>query len=85
MKLKTLKDFRKIGIAHKGHFRKRDIPKLMDELYNEIKVEAIKWVKEARKFEDECVDREDFRTAKFHGGYARGLTTFINIKEEDLK
>lgn len=50
-----------------------------------LKKEAIKWVKKARKFEDECVEREDYRTANFHGGYARGIMNFHNITEEDLK
>ena len=82
MKLKTLKD-------KEDKWINSDVSQPMKDAIlqfnHELKAEAIKWVKEARKFEDECVDREDFRTAKFHGGYARGLTTFLNITEEDLK
>ena len=63
----------------------KDLPNEPDLTKRRIKKEAIKWVKKARKFEYECVEKEDYRTANFHGGYARGIMNLHNITEEDLK
>ena len=78
MKLKTLKDI-----------HNRWLDEGMDSaafiFIDELKEEAIKWVKKGRKLEDKAFDKKDSNAACFHAGGVRIIKMLHNISEEDLK
>ncbi len=75
MKLKTLKDL--TDYSADPHIN------LVDR--EQLKQEAIKWVKKAEIKENKCLDELDFTKAAFQAGLKTGLTIFHNIAEDDLK
>ena len=73
--MKTLKDWRSYVLQNNSS---------AEVFYNQIKEEAIKWVKEhkkeAKRHKNFCGVRE-----AYYLGKAKGLIEFFNITEEDLK
>jgi len=52
---------------------------------DELKAEAVKWAKLARKQENKCLNQEDYKRAGYHGGVIMSFKTFFNLTEEDLQ
>lgn len=51
----------------------------------ELKAEAVKWVKSLKLMEEIDKNKNDFITAAFSGGGETVFKRFFNITEEDLK
>ncbi len=80
MKLKTLKDIRK------RWFNELEVPqKIIFEQEDEIKAEAIKWVKQFRKDRFYAIERKDHILHIGSDQKIGFIKKFFNITEEDLE
>ena len=90
MKLKTLKDLKYLGIAHKGHYKKSDALLFQDAIFLKIKQEAIKWVAycPCEKVKIKIKDNNEPIREEWHRDYCFACLRFIeffNITEEELE
>lgn len=84
MKLKTLEDFKIEGFVHSGKpipFGMVEIPASISAIFEAIKQEAIKWVKERRSKCEFALCKKDHLPCEDHQFWMERF----NITEEDLE